>query len=71
MRISDIIPTDTGIRIYGIDGPTPFIHITAEDALKLARWIRKAENYTALLEIMRREQARQKEQEVNNEQTHP
>lgn len=61
MLIGNVIPTDKGIRIYDVDNSS--IDLTAEDALKLARWIRKTENYTALLEIMRREQARQKEQE--------
>lgn len=60
MLISKVLLTDTGIRI--VDADNSSIRITAHDALELAKWIRKTENYAALLEIMRREQARQKEQ---------
>lgn len=68
MLISKVALTDTGIRIYDGDGSIQF---PAHDALELAKWIRKTENYTALLEIMRREQARQKEreQEADHEPT--
>ena len=64
MFITSVTLTDTGIRIVDVDNSS--IRLTAHDALDLAKWIRKTENYTALLEIMRREQAQQRALELED-----
>jgi hypothetical protein len=52
MLIDRVEHTDTGIRIYDVDGSS--IDVIAEDAFELSRWIRKPEHYQALYEAMRR-----------------
>lgn len=52
MRIKVAAITDTGMRVYYDDGS--HTDIIAEDAFKLARWIRLPEHYQALYEAMRR-----------------
>ena len=58
MLIGRTIITDTGIRIFDVDGSS--IDITAEYALDLATWIRNMNHYMALLDILRRKEVREK-----------
>ena len=58
MLIGRTTITDTGIRIFDVDGSS--IDLTAEDALDLATWIRNMPHYMALLDILRRKQVREK-----------
>ncbi len=58
MLIGRTIITDTGIRIFDVDGSS--IDIKAEDALDLATWIRHMSHYMALLDILRRKEVREK-----------
>lgn len=50
MLIGNIIFTDTGIRIYDVDGSS--VEMSAKDALKLSHEIRLPDNYQKLVDAM-------------------
>ncbi len=59
MLIGNIIFTDTGMRIYDVDGS--YVEYSAKDALKLQHEIRLPDNYQKLVDAMWR--AEQKERQ--------
>jgi hypothetical protein len=64
MLIDRVEHTDTGMRIYDVDGSS--IDIIAEDAFELSRWIRTPEHYQALYEAMRRADKRERQRRKDN-----
>ncbi len=68
LLIGNVLPTDTGIRIFDVDGSS--IRLTAEDALKLAQWIRKKDHYSLLLEKMRQQERTQRRQRNETPDVH-
>ena len=58
MLIGRIEHTDTGLRLYDVDGS--YEDIIAEDAFAISRWIRQHEHYQLLFDAMRRAERKER-----------
>ena len=66
MLIGNVTMTETGIRVYDLDGSS--VTFTAQDAFDLSQWIGK--HFLELFEIIRREEraAREAAREVTQDE---